>query len=66
MITWAPSICFCCWPALACLELVCRMSAFERKSLSLEGANHRATGKAGITRVLAIEHYCSGLPEPGR
>jgi hypothetical protein len=29
-------------------------------------ANHPAAGKAGITRLLTIEHHCPGLPEPGR
>lgn len=29
------------------------------------GANP-ATGKAGIARLLTIEHHCSGLPEPAR
>jgi len=28
--------------------------------------NHLAAGKAGIARLLAIEHHCPGLPEPGR
>jgi hypothetical protein len=28
--------------------------------------NHPAAGKAGLARLLAIEHYCPGLPEPGR
>jgi len=26
--------------------------------------NHPAAGKAGIARLLAIEHHCPGLPEP--
>jgi hypothetical protein len=30
------------------------------------GPNHPAAGKAGIARLLAIEHYCPGLPEPAR
>jgi hypothetical protein len=29
-------------------------------------SNHPAAGKAGIARLLAIEHHCPGLPEPGR
>jgi len=28
--------------------------------------NNPAAGKAGIARLLAIEHHCPGLPEPGR
>jgi signal peptidase I len=28
--------------------------------------NHPAAGKAGIARLLAIEHHCPGLPELGR
>jgi len=28
--------------------------------------NHPAPGKAGFARLLAIEHPCPGLPEPGR
>lgn len=28
--------------------------------------NKRGAGKAGIARLLAIEHLCSGVPEPGR
>lgn len=28
--------------------------------------NYPAAGKAGIARLLAIEHHCPGLPEPGR
>lgn len=30
------------------------------------GANHPAAGKAGIPRLLAIQHPSPGLPEPGR
>jgi hypothetical protein len=28
--------------------------------------NKPASGKAGITRLLAIERHCPGLPEPVR
>jgi hypothetical protein len=28
--------------------------------------NHPAPGKAGIPSLLAIEHRCPGLPDPGR
>ena len=30
-----------------------------------KAANIPAAGKAGIARLLAIEHLCPGLPEPG-
>lgn len=28
--------------------------------------NETAAGKAGIARLLTIEHHCPGLPEPER
>ena len=41
-----------------------RVLHFAYMLLSL--ANHPAAGKAGISRLLAIERPCPGLPEPGR
>jgi hypothetical protein len=32
----------------------------------LPSPNHPAPGKAGIARLLAVEHSCPDLPEPGR
>ena len=37
----------------------------ESKFMSLP-PNNPAAGKAGISRLLAVEHHCPGLPEPGR
>ena len=36
------------------------------KHVKANEPNHPAAGKAGITRLLTTEHYCPGLPEPGR
>jgi len=48
------------------------LTAFLHRGLSphqftpMSGAHHPAAGKAGIARLLAMEHRCPGLPEPER
>src|SRR4051794_24609961 len=34
--------------------------------IQTERPNEPAAGKAGIARLLAVEHHCPGLPEPER
>jgi hypothetical protein len=46
------------------------MASKGEKKLKADAAmrvpNNPAAGKAGIARLLAIEHDCPGLPKPGR
>jgi hypothetical protein len=56
------------WLALAVsvVLFVMLMPASRHRRPGAPRSNHPATGKAGIARLLAVEHHAPGLPEPGR
>ncbi|MGH7969568.1 MAG: hypothetical protein ACREIC_12655, partial [Limisphaerales bacterium] len=58
-----------CWFAASAVAFLLLLRLFfpTRELIRLSSvANHPGAGKAGMARLLAIEHHRPGLPEPGR